>query len=246
MRAVLMYHSLDDSGSPISVSPAAFRAHAQWLASGAVDVVPLTALLAPGARAKPQLALTFDDGFANLASHAFPLLAEHRLPATVFVVSEHVGGDNRWQGQTSARVPALPLLSWDALGRARDQGVEIGAHTRTHPHLSQLDTGAVTDEMAGCSDTIARELGTRPATFAYPFGDLPADVMGTAGRHFQVACTTVHRLLRETEDPHRIPRLDAWYFRRPDALETMASRGFRTRVLARHALRVVRRTFRRD
>ncbi|TFG50637.1 MAG: polysaccharide deacetylase, partial [Gemmatimonadales bacterium] len=45
MRAILTYHSIDDSGSPISVAPEQFRAHVRWLQSGVIRVVPLAELL---------------------------------------------------------------------------------------------------------------------------------------------------------------------------------------------------------
>ena len=95
MRAILTYHSIDDSGSPISVAPEEFRAHVRWLSSGLVRVVPLAELvtLPPEEEA---VAITFDDAFQNFASVAAPLLYEHGLPATLFVVSGRVGRDNAW------------------------------------------------------------------------------------------------------------------------------------------------------
>jgi peptidoglycan/xylan/chitin deacetylase (PgdA/CDA1 family) len=72
MRAILTYHSIDDSGSPISVAPEEFRAHVRWLGSGAVRVVPLAKLvtLPPDDDA---VALTFDDAFENFSTIAAPL-----------------------------------------------------------------------------------------------------------------------------------------------------------------------------
>lgn len=248
MRAVLMYHSIDPSGSPISVSRETFREHIAFFASGAVDVVSLEALAASRAvpAARPQVALTFDDGFANLQGDAFPLLAAHGLPSTVFVVSEQVGRDNAWGGVHAHAVPTLPLLDWDALGAAQAQGVTIGAHTRTHPHLSQRDTGARADELDGCVATIEARLGARPTTFAYPFGDVPPGARALVTPRFAVACTTLHRPVVAGDASHAIPRLDAWYFRAPGALADWGSSAFRLRVFIRHALRTARRVIIRD
>lgn len=248
MRAVLMYHSIDPSGSPISVSRDAFREHIAFFASGAVDVVPLETLVAARAEptAKPQVALTFDDGFANLQDEAFPLLAAHGLPSTLYVVSEHVGRDNAWGGVHSHAAPTLPLLDWDALGVAQAQGVSIGAHTRTHPHLSQRDAAMRADELDGCVATIQARLGTRPATFVYPYGDVPPDAETLVSSRFTVACTTVHRPVGAGDATHAIPRFDAWYFRAPGALTGWGSSAFRLRVFVRHALRTARRVIIRD
>jgi peptidoglycan/xylan/chitin deacetylase (PgdA/CDA1 family) len=230
------------------VSRETFREHIAFFASGAVDVVPLETLAAARAQpaTRPQVALTFDDGFANLADEAFPLLAAHALPSTVFVVSEQVGRDNAWRGVHAHAVPTLPLLDWDALGSAQAQGVTIGAHTRTHPHLSQQGTAARADELDGCLATIDARLGTRPTTFAYPYGDVPPDADTLVGARFAVACTTLHRLVMAGDRAHTIPRLDAFYFRSPGALADWGSSAFRLRVFVRHALRTARRTIIRD
>lgn len=111
MRAILTYHSIDESGSPISVSPSAFRAHVRWLASGAVRVLPLDELVKADDR-MDAVAITFDDGFENFATECADLLVEHALPTTVFVVPEHVGRTNEWGGVASPGIPTLPLMSW--------------------------------------------------------------------------------------------------------------------------------------
>jgi len=110
MRAILTYHSIDSSGSPISVSPSAFRAHVRWLASGAVRVLPLDELVSAGDD-EDAVAITFDDGFENFATEAAALLAQHGLPSTVFVVPEHVDGTNAWGGSDAPGIPTLPLMS---------------------------------------------------------------------------------------------------------------------------------------
>src|SRR5581483_6893264 len=80
MRAILTYHSIDESGSVISVGRETFAAQAAWLASGRVRVTTVDELLAlpPDADA---VALTFDDGFQNFADTAVPVLERHGLRA---------------------------------------------------------------------------------------------------------------------------------------------------------------------
>ena len=69
MKAILTYHSIDPSGSPISVSPDAFEAHVRWLSTGRVRVVPLEELGQLSADVD-AVAITFDDGFENFSTHA--------------------------------------------------------------------------------------------------------------------------------------------------------------------------------
>ena len=119
MRAILTYHSIDSSGSPISLSEESFRAHVRFFGSGRVNVVPL-AELASVPDEKDAVALTFDDGFLNFTSSAMPVLAHLGFPATVFVVSGAVGTSNSWGGHEANGIPMLPLMSWTDLQRARE------------------------------------------------------------------------------------------------------------------------------
>lgn len=238
-RAILTYHSIDDSGSPISVSPETFRAHVRFLASGRVRVLPLDALSGLGDDAD-AVALTFDDGFANFASLALPLLLEHDLPATVFVVSDHVGGTNEWGGMRQAGIPTLPLMDWHDLERARDHGVGIGAHTRRHRDLTTLAPDELEAEILGGADALAAALGEPPSSFAYPYGRCDQRVATVVRRRFARACTTELRPLALQDDPVLLPRLDAWYLQ-GRRLETWGTPTFRRYLWLRDKGRRVRR-----
>ena len=238
MRAILTYHSLDDSQSAISISPDVFRRHVAWLASGAVRVVPLEELLSLPPETD-AVALTFDDGFVNFADIAAPLLARHHLPATVFVATEHVGGTNAWGGACAQDIPTMPLMDWSELGRMVHLGFAIGAHSRTHPHLAELSRASLADEIDGSAQRIERELGVRPFAFAYPYGSVNKTVAAATGR-FKVAVTTELRTLEVEDDPHCLPRLDMYYFRSGTWLEAYGSARFRQYLWVRSRARRVR------
>jgi peptidoglycan/xylan/chitin deacetylase (PgdA/CDA1 family) len=239
MRAILMYHSIDSSGSPISLSEEVFRAHVRFLGSGRVRVVPL-ATISSLPDETDAVALTFDDGFLNFTSSALPVLSHQGFPATVFVVSDAVGSNNDWGGRPSPGIPTLPLMSWSDLRRLRDSGFEVGAHTRTHPDLTTLSPTQLQDEMAGCAARIAAELGQKPGAFAYPYGAVNDGVASIARRLFQESVTTELRSLAPDDDVALLPRLDAWYFRKPGTLETWGSPTFRRRLWVRSRGRRVR------
>lgn len=238
-----MYHSIDGSGSPISVDRRTFARHVAWLASGAVRVVPLAELLAGGT--DDAVALTFDDAFENFATDAAPLLAERGLPVTLFVVSGQVGGTNDWGGRPERSVPTLPLLSWDALGELAERGVELGAHTRTHRALDALADAEVEEELGSCAAELVARTGRRPTSFAYPYGRMSPVAVAAARGHYAVSCTTELRALRAGEDPARVPRLDAYYLRAPGQLERWGSGRLARYLWVRSHARRVRRTFAR-
>lgn len=240
MRAILTYHSLDSSGSPISMPPEAFRRQLEWLRQEQVNVVRVDELLMLPAAADAA-ALTFDDGFANFATEAWPLLREFGHPATLFVVTGHVGKDNRWQGGSGdAGIPVLPLLDWDALARLREAGVTLAAHTRSHPRLTTIDVTEVKAELSGPVEEMERRLGVRPDGLAYPYGNVNARIAAVANGTYRWGCTTEFRPLGPGENPLLLPRLDAWYFRNPARLGRWGSPGFRAWIWGRRQGRRLR------
>lgn len=239
MRAILTYHSIDSSGSPISLSEEVFRAHVRFFGSGRVAVVPL-ADLPSMPDDKDAVAITFDDGFLNFTSSAMPQLSHLGFPATVFVVSDAVGGTNAWGGTPALGIPTLPLMSWPDLDRVRNAGFAIGAHSRNHPYLTSLSPAEVEDEMAGCVERIFSELGERPRQFAYPYGAVNGAVASVAREAFDHSVTTELRVVAPDDDRAMLPRLDAWYFRGAGALEAWGTPAFRRRLWIRAQGRRVR------
>jgi len=235
VRGILTYHSIDDSGSPISVSPSAFAAHVRFLASGRVRVVDLATILAVPEE-EDAVAITFDDGFANFATEAWPRLKEHGLPATLYVVTDRAGGTNDWDAPGSS-IPSGPLLGWEELGRLAGEGLALGAHGRTHASLPGLSRERLEDEVRGSRDRILAETGRVATSLAYPFGDFDPATVRAAKDAFPCAVTTRFRLLAPGEDPHRLPRIDAYYLRSNDRLESFGSGGFRRWLALRGAVR---------
>ncbi len=239
MRAILTYHSIDASGSPISTDAQAFSRHVEWLASGPVRIVPLDTLLDLPPQAD-AVALTFDDGFVNFGTTAAPLLAARSLPATLFVVSGHVGGTNAWGGRSQPGIPTLPLLDWDALGGLADAGFGLGAHTRTHRRLPEVSSSEVADELEGCRDDIRKNTGHDPTSFAYPYGAVTPAAAALVSRVFRYGCTTEHRALAAHEEHAQLPRVDMYYFRNRPGLEGWGTAAFRGRLWARRTARSLR------
>ncbi|NNE42697.1 MAG: polysaccharide deacetylase family protein, partial [Gemmatimonadetes bacterium] len=141
MRGILTYHSLDTSGSPISIPPDAFRRHVTWLAGSGVPVKTVADLMA--APEEPGIAITFDDAFTNFRDEAWPVLREHGMAVTVFVPTDHAGKTNRWPDEVVSGVPELPLLDLETLASLAEQGVTLGSHTMSHRDLRSLPDEAL-------------------------------------------------------------------------------------------------------
>ncbi len=241
MRAILTYHSIDPSGSPISIDVESFRRHVRWLASGRVTVTTVDQLLAAPDE-DDAVALTFDDGFRNFGELAAPMLRDHGLPATLFIVTDRAGETNAWAGEPAANVPTLPLLGWDQIARLAEGDVTIGAHTRTHRSLTGLRGAALEDEVAGCAARIGERLGRPPRIFAYPYGSVDPAASVAVSATYAWGCTTELRALRQVEEAALLPRLDMYYFRAPRGLEAWGTARFHLSLRLRAHARRVRRT----
>ena len=247
MRAVLTYHSIDESGSPISISPAVFAEHVDWMRRSGVSIVPLDRLLTNTARHdEDAVALTFDDGFANVGDHVHRL-ADLGLPSTVFVVTGHVGGTNAWGGRTEPGIPTMPLLDWGALERLAVAGVAIGAHTHTHPALTSRSGDVVQEELDRCIAELRSRLGVRPTWLAYPYGAVNPNVERIASSRFQAALTTRFAPVGGQERWMLLPRIDMHYLRRPGAIARWGTAGFalwmQWVILRRYAKQTLGRRF---
>jgi len=239
VRAILTYHSIDPSGSVISMDENTFRRQAEWLATGPVRVVTVEDLLEAGDD-DDCIAVTFDDALENFGSVAWPILRECGLTATVFVVTGRVGATNAWNGKTDPGIPTMPLLDWDAIGRLAEEGVRIGSHTRGHPRLSLVDPARLEDEVMGSASDIEMHCGRRPSGFAYPYGSVDRSGEAAVGATYAWACTTELSAVPRDCVRHRLPRLDAFYYRRPGQLEAWGTPSFRARIGVRRVARDAR------
>ena len=131
-----------------------------------------------GAWPDSGVAVTFDDGFAETFANALPVLVRYGIPATMFALSDRDGGGNDWMADRG--FPQRQLMSAAELREMNAAGIAIGSHTRTHPHLPDLDTAAKRDEIAGSKDRLENILGRDVSMFAYPYGQFDEEAREVA------------------------------------------------------------------
>jgi len=227
---------------------------------------------------RPEVAITFDDGYADNSREARDILAAAGLPATFFITAGRLGqraevwwdrleqivmrcepadgyidveidGRRLWADirSSTARARAHLALYWrlrrlrpavieSSLTQLEGQlgiktvdrdthrwmngeelcalsataGVEVGAHTLTHPLLATLPTDEQRTEIDGSRDQLERLLNTRVTLFSYPFGGHdafdPVTTQLVRESGFTLACTGTGGLASQDCYPFLIPR----------------------------------------
>ena len=168
---VLLYHRIGGGTTDeLDVSTDAFAAQLDVLQGH--DVVSLDTALdrLHAGDDRPTAVLTFDDGFRDVHTNAWPLLRERDLPFTIYLASSFVAGVLSWEGATAGS-PGRGL-EWAQLAEMRESGLcTVGNHTHTHPRPDALSA----TELDTCSEAIRSHLGAPPRHFAFTWGiDVPA------------------------------------------------------------------------
>ncbi len=159
MYRILAYHRIsNDESSPLCVSPRSFRRQIHNLDRWGFTIVSLRELEALRARKiKGRIvAITFDDGYEDNFTVAYPILAEAEASATFFVPSALVGKPGRMSEEQLAELSAA--------------GFEIGSHSRTHRELPSLSDDELHEEIYGSKKELEAALGVTVESFAYPRG----------------------------------------------------------------------------
>ena len=176
---ILLYHTIaqiDPQQDPwrLSVSPQQFRAHLRSLCRWGYRVVSLAEVLemVRGERPVPfrAVAITFDDGFRDTWTQAYPLLQEFQAPATVFVVPGYLSAAEPFPWLDHPAVFERPL-SWEELSQlGANYHIAIGSHSWTHRRLSELSAEEQHQEIERSKRVMEARLGKPVTWFAYPYG----------------------------------------------------------------------------
>jgi O-antigen biosynthesis protein len=242
---ILLYHGISTDASPAFrrwvVEPTRFAEHVECLVAGGYQPVTVSqlALALSGQATLPDrpVAVTFDDGFADFATGAFPILARLAIPVSLYVTTGHVGGASRWLER--AGEGDRPMLDWETIRRLdRDGLVEIGAHGHTHRQLDVLPARDLPAEIEESKRRLEVNLGHRIVSFAYPHGYSSRRVReAVAAAGFTSACAVKHALSSPVDDRYALARIVVESGTTVEALDGML-RGDGMRVAPRDGVRV--------
>lgn len=194
---ILMYHALSPACTPgfgrWTLSPERFESHLRYLSQQGYRTLTVAELaerrrhgaLDPSAR---LIVLTFDDAYADFLDVAMPALLRYGMTATLFVPTGYAGGRSGWM--RAAGEGDRAVLTWRELGEVSRCGIEIGAHSHTHPELDTLPARGQVEEARLSKQLLEQHLGVPVTSFAYPFGLYDRRVReAVAAEGYTAACT---------------------------------------------------------
>lgn len=229
---ILTYHRivpkpLYNARHGIWVTARNFRRQMRLLSLGGFNTISLDMLLSAnkGINQLPKkpIIITFDDGYEDNYLHAFPILKKYNFTATIFLVSGYIGKDNHWDEIYGEEI--VSLLSLDEIKEMFAYGISFGAHSVTHPHLSQLKGEQVFKEIVQSKKGIEEMLNQEITSFCYPYGEFNQAVKQMvidAGFKCACACDTEINDLYELRRIQIFPKTDLfgfwrktqqWYYR---------------------------------
>jgi peptidoglycan/xylan/chitin deacetylase (PgdA/CDA1 family) len=198
---VLCYHAVSETfPAALSITPARFEAHLALLARRGYRGATFSEAAAAPAGER-VVAITFDDAYRSVGTLGLPLLAARGWPATMFAPSDHVGSDRamRWPGidqwHGGPHEDELLPMGWEELRALEREGWEVGSHTCSHPHLTQLGDEDLVRELRDSRAACAEGLGHDVDTIAYPYGDVDDRVVAaTRAAGYRLAAALPSRM----------------------------------------------------
>lgn len=169
---ILMYHSISENlfgklhpyhhiNTPVSI----FAMQMKWLRREGYRTIGLPELLGEfevNRDLNKTVVLTFDDGYQDFYTAAFPLLKQCGFAATVFLATDRIR-------DSALRVEGADYLTWNEVRELHSEGIAFGSHSVTHADLRSLVPEQIDYELGFSKETIEQRLGAPVESFSYPF-----------------------------------------------------------------------------
>jgi len=196
---ILAYHRVcPEQSDATCVQTAEFERQLTWLMRAGYETISFDDLmkweLGIGLLPKKPVILTFDDGYLDNYTILYPMLRERRMKATVFLTTGFIGTEG--------------YLNWQQVRRMKEGGIEFGAHTRTHPNVTILNSEKQRfEEITGSKQEIEKQIKRPVLAFSYPYGfydDRSKQVVKASGYQYAVS----------GESGWATPRTEPWSLKR--------------------------------
>ena len=196
MAPILIYHTVDDyklsRPAGIDCPPAVFAEQMSWLGKN-YKVIPLQELtegyLAKGKTPPRNVAvITFDDGYEDNYTKAFPVLRHLGLPATIFCVTKYLNA--KWPAEDWGGLEK-PMLKAEQIREMAQHNITFGSHGHSHRELTNLAADEVKEELNLSWQSLQEVTGRKPLYVSYPFGSFDETVTRISKERGFLAAFTV-------------------------------------------------------
>jgi peptidoglycan/xylan/chitin deacetylase (PgdA/CDA1 family) len=215
------------------LSPAHFAQQIEFLARSGYQTITFRELLQKDFSNPNQkkVILTFDDAYQSIYQFAFPILNKYQFTASLFIVSDFVGGYNLWDVHPGWR--KFRHLEWKEINSLVQAGWEIGSHSSSHPDLRKCPDERLFDELANSKAEIKKRTGQEPLIFSYPFGRYDARLIQFVQETgYQGACTMHYYPADSAIDPYQLPRQGVYLWDTLPDFKAKLTDGFFSKIQA--------------
>jgi peptidoglycan/xylan/chitin deacetylase (PgdA/CDA1 family) len=203
----MLYHAV--GGSEWAIGQDAFARQMEFIAR---ETRPLSLVqaLATEVEHPLEVALTFDDGYASVFAHAFPVLRSLGLTAALFLNTGLIGQKQRTQSDPRAgHYPGEEFLLWSEVDTLLDAGWVVGSHGETHLDHSREPDSVVKRELAESKRRLEDILPGSCLYFAYTWGRNTPRLRGlVAEAGYRWGLGGSHGAIHSSNDPFSIPRIN--------------------------------------
>lgn len=201
--SILTYHSVSDRSDYFAnILPSEFKQQMECVAEKKRIVISLTELVRRLKNSEPlggAIALTFDDGYQDNYTNAFPVLKRFNFPATIFVTTDQIDSTDK-RGMRHLSLSEMKEMEASGL-------ISIEPHTKSHPKLVTLSSAEAQEEIAGSKKVIEDLFSKTAILFAYPYGNFNDDTVRIVkGAGLKAAVTVKEGTVGAGCDPFRLPR----------------------------------------
>jgi peptidoglycan/xylan/chitin deacetylase (PgdA/CDA1 family) len=211
---IFCYHGVKENPRPWDVTKERLLEQVEWLSENfnLLTVSEMYERQKEGNLPENPAVLTFDDGLKSTFK-ARKVLNKHDVNATFYIISGLLG--ENWEGEE--------VITEDDVKTLAEEGHEIGAHTVSHPHITELDEDNIEKEIRNCKDELEKITENRVASFVYPYGDFSDRVAEVVEKtDIETALTTRPKTKINFEKPYKIPRLTVFNWHKLSHIQRFA------------------------
>ena len=214
---ILNYHSIHPT-HPFSTKPDDFQKQIELLQNN-FEIISLSEFYeyykSNNLEKNNYAIITFDDGYEDNFTYAFPIIKKFRIKPTIFIVTGFINKKiditNSFQDYRE-----LKSLSWEQIKEMSKDGVEFGSHTYSHPNLAKIDLDEDREEIVVLKEMIESQIKKEVKFLAYPWGQLDCfnskiiSIVSQSGYH--LACSTLWGKITKRSPIFALPRIriDPW------------------------------------